>query len=1599
MSIERDALIDDIARRLATILGLDTPPRDLVRRYVAHVESTDLAARSSADLAGLMASHLRFGALRTQAEPLVSVRIPDRDRDGWAGLSSAVVQVVTDDREFIVDTITLTINTSGWSVIDLYHPQFIAQRDLSGRLTTLQDDVTPTNPASGSVRPTMRPESWVHAEILAPLGQDATGLVDQLATALHQALTDVEVVAEDSDRMRERLGASLGLIAASPVSEAERRDAAELLTWLADDHLLLLGSREYTRDADGYRPLIGSGLGVLRADGPDLFDALPQTSPADLLVITKDSVRSSIHRSAFRDYIGIRLFDEQRRVAGERRFVGLLTSSAYHESINRIPPLARKVEAVLQRSGYDRDSHGGKAILDALDAYPRDELFQASVDDIEATVVAVIGLRERRQLRVFVRRERWSRFASCLVYFPRDRYNTTVRVAMEGVLRKAFGARAVDYQPMVSESVLARLWFVVRMPAGERIRDADLAGLQRDLAACTRTWDDDFLDAVAALPSQERGVSFSRGYRDDFDPHQGVADLQVLNTVAPGDGMALSLVDNHSPASDADLWLRVFRVDSEMRLSDVMPHLLALGVGVVDEWPYDIELRSHRARIYDFGLALPDGVRPRDWGVADRDRFNAAFAASWRGESEPDQINRLITLAGLSWPQAGVLRAIARYLQQAQVPYSQSYLAAALVANPGIARDLVTLFETRFDPDLGMDPDDPISAPVLPQTRELAASGLRESILASLDAVGSLDHDRILRQFLAVIDATVRTDFFVPDRQALAFKISAKALDLLPQPRPMAEIFVTSPRVEGIHLRFGKVARGGLRWSDRAEDFRTEVLGLVKAQTVKNSVIVPVGAKGGFFPRRLPDPLRDRTGWQAEGEACYRIFVDTLLGLTDNRVGGAVVPPARVVRHDGDDPYLVVAADKGTATFSDVANQLAVARDFWLGDAFASGGSAGYDHKAMGITARGAWESVKRHFAEMGIDCQSQDFTCVGIGDMAGDVFGNGMLLSRHIRLVAAFNHRHILIDPDPDAETSYAERERLFRLPGSSWADYDRMLLSAGGGIFERSAKSIRLGPEAASALGLPGPVKLPPNEVISAILRAPVDLLWNGGIGTYVKAASETHQQVSDKANDGVRVNADKVRARCVGEGGNLGWTQLARIEYAQSGGRINTDFIDNSAGVDTSDHEVNIKILLSGDIAAGRLTRRERDRLLASMTDDVASLVLSHNIDQNIALANAMRGAASMAGVHEDWIQRLESLGYLDRTLESLPTTKQMEARIAQGRGLTCPELATLLAWTKIMLVDEIAAGDLPEDPFLADRLLQYFPAALRERDREVMVAHPLHREIITTVAVNRFVNSQGITAFHRLSEETGSDAADVIRAQLASRSIFRAARFEITTRRRALDAGLQAELRVELRRLVERGTRWVLANCRPIDIAAAIARFEPDVHRILEALPEVLTAKGRAQLDARTARLIGVGVDADLAGFTAGAPFAPHALPIAALAQASGVPTLAAGRVYFSVAESLGLDDLMTSVEAMPRLTRWGTMARSAVRDDLLAAHAALARRALDQGGAAAIASPSLLAQVSSLVRQASQGDPDLARISVALRAVRGLLPAVAVGTAR
>ncbi|MFD3542816.1 NAD-glutamate dehydrogenase [Streptomyces sp. NPDC058662] len=1619
------------------------PDQDTVlaylQRYYLHTAPEDLLDRDPVDVFGGALSHYRLAENRPQGTASVRVHTPTVEENGWTS-SHSVVEVVTDDMPFLVDSVTNELSRQGRGIHVVIHPQVVVRRDVTGKLIEiLGPDCDAHGPRTSRPHDSLV-ESWIHVEI-----DRETDRADlkQITVDLLRVLSDVRESVEDWEKMRDaalRIAEGLSTEPSAPdLREYELEEAGELLRWLADDHFTFLGYREYNLvDGDALAAVPGTGLGILRSDphhsGKDdghpvspSFNRLPADARAKarehrLLVLTKANSRSTVHRPSYLDYVGVKKFDADGNVIGERRFLGLFSSAAYTESVRRVPVVRRKVAEVLERAGFAPSSHDGRDLLQILETYPRDELFQTPVDQLQSIVTSVLYLQERRRLRLYLRQDEYGRYYSALVYLPRDRFTTGVRLRLMDILKEELDGTSVDFTAWNTESILSRIHFVVRVPQGRELpvlTDGDVERIEGRLVEAARSWADGFGEALVAELGEERaaellrryGTSFPEGYKADHSPRAAVADLCHLERLSASDReFALSLYEPVG-AGPGERRFKIYRTGDQVSLSAVLPVLQRLGVEVTDERPYELR-RADRvsAWIYDFGLRMPvpsggDASAASHYlGDDARERFQDAFAAVWQGDAENDNFNTLVLSAGLTWRQAVVLRAYAKYLRQAGSTFSQDYMEDTLRNNVHTTRLLISLFEARMSP-----------------ARQTAGSELVDAMLeeldGALDQVASLDEDRILRAFLTLIKATLRTNFFqlnsAGEQHAyVSMKFDPQAIPELPAPRPAFEIWVYSPRVEGVHLRFGKVARGGLRWSDRREDFRTEILGLVKAQMVKNTVIVPVGAKGGFVAKNLPDPSVDRDAWLAEGIASYKVFISALLDITDNMVGGEVVPPRGVVRHDEDDTYLVVAADKGTATFSDIANGVAQAYGFWLGDAFASGGSAGYDHKGMGITARGAWESVKRHFRELGHDTQSQDFTVVGVGDMSGDVFGNGMLLSEHIRLVAAFDHRHIFIDPDPDAATSYAERRRLFELPRSSWADYDTSLISAGGGVHPRTAKAVPVTAQMRAALGIEaGVTKMTPAELMQSILRAPVDLLWNGGIGTYVKATAETHADVGDKANDAIRVNGSDVRAKVIGEGGNLGLTQLGRIEFARSGaggegGRINTDAIDNSAGVDTSDHEVNIKILLNALVTEGDMTVKQRNKLLAQMTDEVGSLVLRNNYAQNIALANGAAQAPSLLHAQQRFMRRLERAGLLDRQLEFLPTDRQIRELLNGGKGLTQPELAVLFAYTKITLADELITTGLPDDAYLRRLLFSYFPDVLGEKFPDAVDGHALRREIITTILVNDTVNTGGSTFLHRLREETGASTEEIVRAQLAAREIFGLA--EVWDAVEALDnevaADVQTRVRLHSRRLVERGTRWLLNNRpQPLQITETIDFFARRVSEVWAQVPKLVRGADLEWYRSIMDELIGEGVPEELAAKVAGFSSAFPTLDVVAIADRTGVAPLDVAEVYYDLADRLDITQLMDRIIELPRSDRWQSMARASIREDLFAAHAALTADVLSVGNGDATPeerfklweekNAAIISRARTTLDEIQGSDAfDLANLSVAMRTMRSLLRA-------
>jgi glutamate dehydrogenase len=1589
-----DRLVADAVTFAAATAPDDPVLTRLVAQYWRLVPDEELVGRTCEEMVAATASHRDLATQRLPGE--LKLRA-SRDND----TGHTVLEIVTDDMPFLVDSATAALAARDLDVHLLVHPLVVVRREPLGALKEIRIDVEPEDAERSDLV-----ESWMRVEI--DRIRDET-ILDEVRNDVARVLTDVREAVEDWPKMRRQALALADELASAelPVPDKDITDSVELLRWLAHDHFTFLGYREYKLvEAEGGEKLLqavlGTGLGILRSDQPQprvlssmTPEAYAKVLEKRLLIITKANSRATVHRSAYLDYVGFKMFDAFGNVTGERRFLGLFSSAAYRTSVRDLPVVKRKVNEVIERSGLSPRSHSGKDLLEILETYPRDELFQISTDDLYHSVIGVLRLAGRRQLRLFVRRDAYGRFISCLVYLPRDRFTTHNRLKIQEILLRELNGIGVDYTTRVSESTLARVHFIVRTDPTNPPENIDVEALCRMLSDATRLWDDDFrLVLEHKLGEEPAKVLYTlyaealpEAYKDEHTPYEAAKDVAKMELLEEPGQLAMHVYRRRQ--DDSNVRFKVFRYGEPMVLSAVLPVLHSLGVRVTDERPYEVRRSDGVIYLYDFGLQLPADSREL---VDVRPHMENAFSAVWRGEAEIDGFNALVLTAGLTWRQVVVLRAYAKYLRQAGTIYSQEYTEQTFLNYPGIAALLVALFETRFNPRLQLDDG----------RREAQAGELVEALRNQLDSVTSLDQDRILRAYVTLIQATLRTSFFQRGNDGrpksyVAFKLDPQAVPELPAPRPKYEIWVYSPRFEGVHLRFGAVARGGLRWSDRREDFRTEILGLVKAQMVKNAVIVPTGAKGGFV-------LKNKAGDRDEGVTCYKLFISALLDVTDNLDGGKVVPPPDVVRHDSDDPYLVVAADKGTATFSDIANDISRQYGFWLGDAFASGGSAGYDHKKMGITARGAWESVKRHFRELGLDIQHQDFTVVGVGDMSGDVFGNGMLLSEHIRLVAAFDHRHIFIDPNPDAATSYAERRRLFELPRSSWDDYDRSKLSEGGGVWPRSAKSVPISPEARAALGLGEAVtRLAPAELMRAILCADVDLFWNGGIGTYVKASTESNVDVGDKANDAVRINGRDLNCMVVGEGGNLGFTQHGRVEFALRGGRINTDFIDNSAGVDCSDHEVNIKILLGRVVASGELDESERNELLHEMTDEVAGLVLRDNYEQAVALGNARTQSRSLLPVHRRMIADFEKRGQLDRSLEALPTDEELDARAEAGQGLTTSEFSVLLAYVKILTKHEVEASTLPDDEWTAGVLVDYFPTPLRDRYADRMAEHPLRREIITTQLVNDAVNRGGTSFFYRVTEETGASAADVLRAYTVVREIY--GLDEVWRSAEALDNQVPIEAQtavcLEVRRLLDRAVRWLVSNRRsPIDVDAEIERLGPGIGRLLAQLSSLFRGRERESLLHNVSVLTSMGLPEPVADLTTRIMYGFGLLDIVETAHTKEYDLADVASVYFVLSERFRVDDLLSKISALPREDRWQTLARMALRYDLYAALAALTAEVLASTSADAEAEERVfeweqanavsIERTRNAIGEFDESGADLAPLSVLLRQIRTLV---------
>lgn len=1506
-----------------------------IPQYFSNVPLEDLEPRSTDELYGAVVSHWNLIFKRKPDETKVKVFNPSMERDGWLS-PHTIIEVVQIDMPFLVDSMRMELGRMGYSTNLVIHLGGMQVR------RNKKHEVTEVFPFETRTEGVLI-EAPIYLEI-----NKTTDLqnLKQIEENLWRVLQDVSLAVVDWRSQQERIADSITALnfPSNTLDPADIAEAKSFLHWLANDNFTFLGYRYYELVEKGKQKILklipNSGLGVLRdIEGSKtmrLLSDLPEEArrralSKDIIIISKTNTKSTVHRPVFTDYIIVKRFDKKGEIVGVDTFIGLFSSGAYNDTPQDIPYIRRKIDFILEKTGVKHHGHAAKALLNILETYPRDDLFQGSIEDLSENALGIWHLQERRLIRLFIHKDPYGRYVSCLVYIPRDKFNTNLLNKIQQELVQAVRGTEVTYTTYFPESVLARIHYVIRVLPKEPIT-IDVKAIEKKLVEIGRSWSDVLRYELVQAYGHEQGSklgdkyqkAFHAGYRETFNFKNAIYDIAKIESLKVKTDLGMSFYRDLKDEQTV-LRFKLYRIHDTIPLSDVLPILENLGLRVIREQPYRIDLTNDWVWINDFQLEFAQEQAINIDLI--KDTFQQAFHKIWLGQTGNDSFNKLVLGANMTWREVSVLRTYAKYLSQTHFPFSQAYIEEAMANNASLARLLFDLFNARFNPELSKI------------QHEHEQERIKNEIKTQLDQVASLDEDRIIRRYMSVILATLRTNFYQRDidgniKPYLSIKLNPHKVPELPQPLSMFETFIYSPRFEGIHLRSSKVARGGIRWSDRREDYRTEILDLTKTQLVKNAVIVPSGAKGGFVCKKLPvDGSREET--LQEAVACYKNFIRGLLDVVDNYDGKKVVTRANTVCYDDDDPYLVVAADKGTATFSDIANEISKEYQFWLGDAFASGGSAGYDHKKMGITTRGAWESVKSHFQNMGINPHKQDFTVVGIGDMSGDVFGNGMIMSPHIKLVAAFNHLHIFIDPNPDPKTSYKERLRLYNTPRSSWSDYRHDLISKGGGVFERSAKAIHVSPAVKKLLHLTKDIVVP-NELISAILKADVDLLWNGGIGTYVKASNETNDQVGDRANDALRVNGNQLQCKIVGEGGNLGFTQLARIEYELHGGRINTDFIDNSAGVDCSDREVNIKILLGDVMAKQQLSLAQRNKLLMSMTDDVAHLVLRNNYRTARSISFAKNTSMAYIELYRHFMDGMERQGKLPRALEALPDEELLQQRIIDGKGLTRPEIAVLMAYSKIILNTQILESDLPEDKLLVEYVEAAFPKRLRKQYRKYFDEHRLRREIIATQLSNEIVTVMGTTFVYRMCDETGESAADVIRAYVVSRHIFKLTEYldAVDALDYVVDTDVQYELTNEATRLIRRATRWFLRNRRgKMDISANIDYFASSFGKFEMSLANLLVGDELSYFEARSQALIEQKVPKAIAVKFALVRSIYSGLNVIEAAHSVQSTVLPVSKVYFALMDSLDLIWFREQLNAYPINNHWAILARAAFKGDL------------------------------------------------------------------
>lgn len=1534
----KDLIIDAVLSKLKQRMKGEQAQfcAEFIRQFYGTVASEDLREWEVDDLYG---AAVNFWSLIKQREPdETKIRIynPDIERHGWQ-TTHTVIEIVTDDKPFLVDSLRIVINRMGFvSHLIIHMGGLRVQRDeehcVVGILPKKNEDIEGVTT-----------EAALFIEIDR---QTDAAILDDLHHTIEKVLEENRVVVKDWIPMRRKVREIITELdeVSSVLDPNELDETKAFLNWIEDHHFTFLGMRDYELTQKGketiLEPLPETGLGVLRQDiSKSSARSISAMSPeareltlsTQILVMSKTNTEAMVHRNAYTDYIGIKRFNKKGKVIGERRIIGLYTSAAYNTSPKYIPFLRRKVALIMKNSNVNPKGHTGKVLLNILETLPRDDLIQGSEDELLEIAMGIYHMQERRRIRMFARTDVYRRFVSCFIYVPREQFNTELRQAMQNILAESFHSDDISFSTWFSESILARIHFIIRTdPQDKTVWNFE--EIEKKIIDVGKTWIDElqhlFFDTYGEEQANELYAHYKNAfpavYTENFSPRVAVYDIKHIQTLSQDRSLVLNLYKMMDEKPEC-FRLKIYQNDTTIELSDVLPILERLGMRAINERPYLLKFENGQETwINDFALQY---TGPLQFKIDDiKELFQNAFASVWFGKSENDGFNQLILSAGLDWNQVSVLRTYAKYFKQIGFTFSQEYIEIALGNNAHLAKKLIELFEMRFNPDLIQD-------------REENCQRIIDHIFGGLEDVSNLDEDKIIRQYIQTIRETLRTNYYQinsdgSQKSYISIKLNSKNIPSVPRPYPMYEIFVYSPKFEAVHLRGGKVARGGLRWSDRREDFRTEILGLMKAQQVKNAVIVPTGAKGGFVPKQIPiHACREEI--LAEGIKCYQSFIRGLLDITDNYKHGKVIKPERMVSYDEDDPYLVVAADKGTATFSDIANAISLEHNFWLGDAFASGGSVGYDHKKMGITARGAWESVKRHFYELDTDIKEHDFTVIGIGDMAGDVFGNGMLLSNRIKLLSAFNHIHIFVDPNPDSEISFKERERLFQLPRSNWTDYDKKLISKGGGVFSRAAKSIPVSKEMKETFGIKQDA-IEPNELIRVLLTAEVDLLWSAGIGTFVKAKAESHSDVGDRTNDSIRINGSQLRCKVVGEGGNLGLTQLGRVEYALNGGLIYTDFIDNSGGVNCSDKEVNIKILLNSIVAAGDLTEKQRNELLSEMTSEVANLVLFDNFAQPRSISLSATQAAKSIELHSRYINELEQSGKLDRDLEFLPDEKMLMELKLVGKGLTRPGIAVLLCYTKTILKEQILQSDLPEDNFLKDVLMSYFPKPLHGRFSAQMQNHPLKREIIATKLSNLIVNEMGFTFVYRLQYETGALVPSIVRAYIIARTVFGLGMIwnELWGLEGAIQAEKQNELMMLYVRLIRRITRWFLRNQRKnLDITKAVKHYEAGIRVLKECLPDILNTRRQKQYEIHFEQYEALGISKSLSHELSITRDLFSALDIIEVSHETGLEIADVAKTYFKIDEFLDLGWIRSQVISHPTESHWEALSREALRDDL------------------------------------------------------------------